>query len=308
MKNIFAGDSLTDPVTLGTYGLVYPALFSCWRLEGAINIAKAGSCAADQALAIYLNPPEVGDRCFLMLGTNDLGPVANSGRGYGAAALSLYSTTMLSYLYFMGGNIRTARDAAWSYTGTWGDNASIGKYSNTAGSTAAVQFSGDVFAMSHLLVDGIAGSFSLAIDGVNKGTFSPVPPATINTWYAHQSWAPSLIRIAGCGAGDHTAVLTLVSGYVLPDFIWLGPSGVSAYGLTIPRMRAPAVGTDAGVAAYNSALAGAIATASGDGIVAALIDTFAAIDPASPDLVLDGIHPTNQGHLKLHAALRAVIG
>jgi len=308
LKNIFAGDSITDPATLGQYGIVYPQWFSALRLETADNIAKAGSCAADQALAIYANPPATGDKCFLMLGTNDLGPNANSGRGYGAAALTLYSTTMLSYLYFMGGNVKTARDPAWSYTGTWGNNASVGKYSNTVGSIATVQFSGDVFAMSHLLADGVPGSFSITIDGVNKGTFSPVPSTTINTWYLHQTWAPALIRIAGCGAGVHTAVITLISGYVLPDWIWLGSSGVPVYGLTVLRERAPSVGTDAGVAAYNSTLSAAIATAAGDGISAALVDTSAAIDPTGADLLSDGVHPTNQGQLKISAAIRAVLG
>jgi hypothetical protein len=176
MTNIFAGDSITDPATLGTAGIVYAQWFSAMRGENAVNIAQGGSCAADQALAIYANPAASGDKYFFLLGTNDL-----ANRGYGSAALALYSTTILSFLYFMGGVTKTARDPAWSYSGSWTNSAGVGKYSSQVGATASVNFSGDIFAMSYLLSDLVTGTFSVTIDGINKGAFSVVPPAAIHT-------------------------------------------------------------------------------------------------------------------------------
>jgi hypothetical protein len=43
-------------------------------------------------------------------------------------------------------------------------------------------------------------------------------------------------------------------------------------------------------------------------MTASLVDVGAVIDPNGPDVMSDGIHPTNQGHIKMYGVMRAAIG
>lgn len=316
-RNIFFGDSVTSGglsgQSTGEFGAGYPFIFSSFRGEECVDKAIAGSTSANLiytagqlSLALYGTVPQVDDRFFIMIGTND-----RIQRGFGAGALALFKAALLAEVYWLASNKVVARDAAWTFTGTWANDwpgLTVGKYSATVGSKASVAFDGDVLAFGYVLMVA-GGSFSVTVDGVSKGTFSSVAPANPSVPPFNQGASPALLRIAGCGSGVHVAEFTVVSAAtILLDWVWTGANDLPVHLLTIPRCDpANYPSSDAGVAAYNATIADVAALAVADGLNVSVIDVSSRIDPLSADLMGDGVHPSNRGHLNIVGLLNAVL-
>lgn len=305
------GDSVTAGV-LTPNAANYPQITSIFKGEVLTNYAVSGAMAADQADQIYgiSGGFSTAPKITYMIGAND-------ERIYGTDAnkLANYKSILSAEIYYLGSTVARATEPSWSFTGTWANNApyTIGKASHTNGSTATVTFTGDVLLAGYIIQDGNAGQFLVTVDGVSKGTFNASGPAAIAT-YLGRTYAPALLRIAGNGAGSHTAVFTVVSPtgqYVYLDWISLGISSTMIFQSSITRQTAAGYaangGSDANVAAFNSAIRSIVTQAQGDGINVTYVDASANFNP-STDAGSDGIHPTDLGQVKLAVPMTAAAG
>lgn len=319
----YFGDSLTEgDLPSGARNLTYPWAVSSAAGRYANVLAIAGSNTADQAPYIYGYTPQPGSRTFIMLGCND-----RIMRGDSVADQAIYSGSLGALLYWLAGSPQpAASSASWSFpAGTWNapEAYGIGKYTAENGAQAQVTFSGDIFTLGYLLYDSglgpVLGSFTVTIDGVEKGSFCEVPPAKIAAGPNNVPYIPALARIAGCGPGEHTALITVTGpegSYVFLDWAGAGgTNGVPTYLLTIPRC-APTYGLpiplnyptqDESVAVYNAIIDDLAAQAVADGLTnVSLIDTVPWLNPAC-DLGPDGLHPTQQGQMNLAACVIAAL-
>lgn len=293
----FHGDSITAGYGVDeTARLYYPWLTAEWLGEEISNHAVPGYTTAD--LWATIKTLSAGKHCIL-IGENN-----HMSHGDSAEQLASYRTQLDAMAHWLTHGKRTLQHADWTFTGTWLDTASVGKYA-AGPATATVTFSGDEFRLGYVIADWYAAGFSVSIDGVDKGTFTCEAP-TIGPIH----WAPALLRIPGCGAGQHTATISTVGAdathYTFLDCVYDEPAGGDVFVLTLPRINQaippysnyPAGHWDAVVANYNAQIASVVAQADG----ATLVDITPLLDPVTCTM-WSGDHPNNRGHVAIAKAL-----
>lgn len=302
VTNAWFGNSETAGgfVTSGLPRLYHPWMVSYLREEGIENYAVGGSHATHQSVAIFGNTPAANRRYFYSVGTND-----NIGKGYASAQIETFKSIVSAQVYWMAGNKVIGQNAAWSYTGNWSNNnlLGIGKYTGTPGDTATITFTGDLFLFGYIIGDSpYGGTFNIAIDSVDKGTFPITAGTIIQSGGAGPNWGPAVLRVAGLGSGSHTAVITAVEAntttprLVFVEWLGVGSNNLPVYLLANPNLNQsiwPANVYD-GVSVYNTALSGIASQAASDGYNVTYLDTSL----TGTDMGPDGAHPTNQGEAK----------
>lgn len=332
--NVHYGDSITAGEVAGQG---YPWLFAMVRGDKVNNQARGGSNFADVALQAYAHTPIAGERQFIMVGAND-----RIHRGDNAADLQLFQQGIGALLYKLGAQKATLTASGACAT----DNVyGFGYTCNNPGDTISFQFTGPTLALGYRAYDmqavgggplvPIVGSFSVAVDGVNVGTFATTPVAKIASGprycdYSVGSWpcpfAPQLLRLTGFAPGvSHTAVLTVQPNtYPAVTINWASSglsSGAPIVALTMTRSLVAAAPScngnqcytyfDQSTAAYNSAISAATQQAAADGLNVTLVDTSAYVSPYAGadvndgDLGPDNLHPSLMGQANLAAALVA---
>lgn len=292
---------------MGSAGIYYPWLLATMtRNPNLLNFARNANAAADQADAIYARNPVAGDRHFYLVGTAD-----RAINGCTPAALQLFSMILGAEVTWLACDKKVANvEGAWTWSGAWlpgGAYGGIGKYSVTPGDYAEATFMGDVCRLGYTVENSWGKSFTLSIDGVERGTYSAGPPTGIVSAYG-RPYAPALAAVSGCGPGQHTARLTVNPGYGAVEVDWLstGPNGLPLYLLTLPVTSDP--GVDLAISIYNGVIRAVATSAADDGLNVTVVDTGSAIDRATDLCVtnrqgLDGIHPNSSGHMKMTIAL-----
>lgn len=304
------GDSITLGVAASS-GHSWVALVQSVGLS-LTNCGVSGAMAIDGAPSIYATTPSATDKFTIAYGTNDEITYGTSAqkRGYYKAALAAY----IAWL----GSALTSGQSGITYSGTWTNLSSYGgalfKRSDQNGSTASFSFSGDVLYLTTLQQDIATGTFSIVIDGMNKGSFSTAAPGINSTLGA--SFGPQLIRIAGLGAGLHNVVLTVTSPSGGANAIYIGPWGTPSPGASVAlqnvlRLSNAAYSTysvtEANVASYCADVSDLCSTYAADGLNVRLVDAFKAVNPCCDLSQSDGVHPVDSGHAKLAAQYIAIL-
>lgn len=299
---IYYGDSITGQdgaqATMGASGVYYPWIVAAHTGEpDFLNLASNGAKSQDQIDSVYAHTPASGDEFFYLIGTND-----RVTYGASSNAQTLFRNAVSAAVYWLAGGKTLA--SSCTLNGSWANCQHFGEQFSRASGVAndyvEASFTGDAFLFGYSLVDGFNGTFSVSVDGVSKGTFSCLSPATIGG----RGYGPGVLRITGCGAGSHTARVTVLSNGLGFEYIGNGtPNSNPVYLLTQPRTSSS--GDDANVAIYNGILSSIATQATADGYSVTLIDVGSKID-RTIDLV-DPAHPNNRGHLKMAAEILRVI-
>lgn len=309
-------DSYGDSITLGNQvGVTTPfrtLLSSCNGMTNT-NHAVSGDQAADQSLiAVNKAISDTTDQRFtLMIGYNDQ-------RLYGTSAAKRgffrrYAAATMAWLAIPDNRKFTGRDTTnIAYVGAgWADDAVIGRRSGTAAETATFTATGRTIYIASLLHDNAgAGTATITIDGVNCGTLTSKATGafTLNGC----SYAPALYRFSGLADTAHTVVLTMDgTGFFYVEWV-AGNSGLPLLhgphlwvgGITRGSTAAYGAsgGSDVLVGQYNDELVNAIAELNDDGLPVTYVET-AFLNPTTE--TIDGIHPTDAGHVKLANAFES---
>ena len=281
--------------------------------------AVGGDCVADQGNESFMFSPAQGDTFLLWLGTND--------KTLGADDADKESNTQkghLAILFQLGikDGVNKVRANAMSSTGTWTALGTTidprGKYSSTNGSTLTASVSGTTVALVGWRNNTQAGQFSVTIDGVNKGTFS-CTPAGAKAPSALIGYGPFALTFGSLANTSHTVVITVTSATNASNVVYM--SFVAGLGSTIdpadPKVFVgntheftAAANTLRSITAgrndrYKTIISGNVTTAQGLGINAHPVDVDAAIGDA--DLGSDGLHPNQDGYIKVRDAFIAVM-
>lgn len=307
-----AFDAFGDSITLGTGASDaahrYANLISTRRGWTLTNHGVSGDMVADQASPVFTKVVGSGSQSTLMLGTNDQ-------RTYQASlpkqdAFKLGHLALAAWLALA--DSKKVYGQAGALTGTWTNSvvyaAGLMKQSIVPASTATYTVYGTTVYIGSVLQNSIVATFSVAIDGVAKGTFSCAPVGVTITSVNALTYMPQLLRFPGLSEGAHTVVITVVTAsaanpvYVIfvagnggartktgPN-IWIG---------NVPRFTAAGYiasgGSDAVVASFNRMIRDNVRLLAGDGLNVALADSCANLNTAA-DIGGDGVHPDDSGH------------
>lgn len=303
------GDSITDGTGASAPANEYVALLAAARGWTVTNHAVSGDMVADQADPVFTLDVGNGQQSTLMLGTNDMRTYTSNVSK--RAAFKAGHAALLAWLAIpdarkQKGQGRDSVTGTWTNTSVY-DGGSLGIQSIVPTSTATFTAYGSVVYVATILQNSIVATFSLTVDGVNRGTYSCAPGATI-TSVNGLTYMPALVRIPGLTEGPHTVVITVVSAstsnpvYVLWVAGNLGHAtkgGPNVWCGNVPRFTSAGYtasgGSDGDVAAFNAMIRDNVRVLSADGLNVALVDSAARLAPAT-DLDTDGVHPDDSGH------------
>lgn len=309
--NLIFGDSISTKSTAS--GATSAASSYASLLQSALGVtvdtvAVAGSMAADQAQLIYSYTAQAGDRFIVALGTNDERIYLTD-----TAKRAAYHQIVQGILSFLGTPTkRNGLDSSIIYTGSWGATAvyGMGKNSYTQGDKATFTVNGTAAYIGLIAQSGAPGVAEIRVDGVLHGTW--LTSQNINTSLG-ATYCPSLYRIGGLSAGDHSVEVKVVSSggsgaRVYLDWIATSTQTIKPdlYVVNVPKAQAYSTGgSDANVALYNAELSTIVNELAADGLHVHLVNIC---DILNPSLDMDGgYHPVNIGHSKISAALNSAI-
>lgn len=290
------GDSITTGTGATSFANSYLGLLQTDLGVTFSNQAVSTSMAMDQATALYSIAASSGDVTTIMLGTNDQAKYNTD-----ATKLDYYVKALRAFGIYTGAVTTPATPAnGVSYTAGWitGGYAWSSYGSTTVGSTATFSATGNTIALGMICQYPNASTFSVTIDGVNKGTFA-TGAADMKT-ILNRAYGPMCLAFTGLGAGSHTVVITVVNGGTQVYLQWfsvLTPKSGVVYVNTPYAVNYTIGGSDANVDTYNAALASLVTELSGYGLTVSLADANSVLVKATD--MADNVHPNNAGHLKI---------
>lgn len=302
------GDSITTGFNVSQGYVMRLASSRAMEID---NMAVNGSQALDVATAVYGNS---SGQAIVMVGTND-------HRIYGTDATKrgYYNKALQSVIAWMALPSKISAQQA-AITGQWDANAALyggalGRRSWTSGSTLSAMVSGKTVYVGYTIQESISGTFNVLVDGVVKANVSTNGNGV--TTYRGLAFGPQLIRISGLTDTAHTVQVNVTSngypgGLVYID--WIAGSQQASndvYVSNVIRMGSAGYASNPGtsdtnVANYNSDISARLSEFTTDGIAVHTVDSASTINPAT-DLQLDGIHPTDEGHIKIRDGFNAVM-
>jgi lysophospholipase L1-like esterase len=311
------GDSTFVGVGASSPSMSWPsqvAAAKSWTLD---NYGISGSWVADQADAYFSVPAAKGDINLAELSVNDM-----RGIGTDSAEQSAFAEEALSVLAY-----RAIPDSSKVFgagavlSGTWSTpnfyGGAICRDTADAGASATFTVDGTVVYVTGILQIGNASTWTLAVDGASKGTFSTLSPLPWTGTY-DRSYGPYGVRIAGLRTGSHTVTFTSAAGTDADNmayFCWAGgnsgagPSWPKVYQANTIRLTEAGYeygGSDVAVSQFNALLKALDTTLVSDGLNISYVNISSGYDPdtmASPD----GVHPDDAGYTAIANAALATM-
>lgn len=287
-----------------------------WTLT---TTAQGGNTISDQAPSSFLFSPASGDIYTMWLGTNDNFFIQTDGNKLAASKAAHLG--MLLHLATKEGSNKV-RAQSMSSTGTWTNLTKAidasGRTSSTNGSTLSCTVAGPSVAVVAQWNGASTGTFTVTIDGTNKGTFTCKPPGGVQPSNIGNNFGPFGLVFTGLSNSSHSVVIAVtsttggtnnvyidfVAGYsgtvnptdpqVLVGNIYdLGPAGDIFNGITQVM-----------VININNAISSNITTAQALGLRVSLVDTYSIVTPSDINPV-DHLHLIQSGYLKVMNAFAA---
>jgi lysophospholipase L1-like esterase len=263
-----------------------------------------------------------GDVMLALVGYND-----QRGGGTDLTRRTHFANTLRGIVGWWCLQDKTMAQDADSETGAWTDltfyGGQIGRTAATAGPTITFTnvFGDAVYVAVQADTTGTS-TYTVTVDGVNRGTFNTGP-----SFYNAAAFAPSYvgpngngtidenpwaIRIGGLGMSRHTVTVSVASVAGGPvSVLWVGGSANTKYpgegpiALIGNTLRSTPAGynsgSDAGVSAYNSDLTLLIEQMRRDGLAVVLVDACQTFDPDT-GMSGDNVHPNDLGHAQIAEA------
>ncbi|PWB61321.1 MAG: hypothetical protein C3F14_11945 [Deltaproteobacteria bacterium] len=314
------GDSITVGVGATDNQSAYANVIARRNGWTLTNRAQSGMELADQVPLMYSESVAADANYFTLAGFNDMRQFGTDNEGISTYRNGLFAAMAWLALPEAAKTRATADNVA--YTGLWDPSpayAALGKSSAQQGATAAFSVDGSVIYVGAAARFGGSGAFSLAVDNVDRGTWSANASRAPASGFPY---VPFLIRLTGLSPGRHTVVLTVTSAADNVFFDWaagLGPlpearpfvyvgntlrMSAAGYALGSPDWNR---GSDAAVALFNAAIRDVCDTLAADGMNVLCVDASAAYDPDTADASPDRVHPSDQGMAKIAAAFIAAM-
>jgi hypothetical protein len=270
--------------------------------------ARPGDCVADQGPNAFQFHSIAGDIYVVWLATND----KILGAGITARENDTQAGHLAMIMTLATKEANKVRPAAMTLTGTWVNSTNTtdasGVGSTTNGSTATATVTGTDILYSGWWNTAWAGTFTITIDGVNKGTFSTTPAS--GNLGAQTTLGPFALLFSGLSNAAHTVVLTVTSTTGANNAVFLNYfSGHVSGALINPADPLVVVSnthdftaagntaqgtTTAQNARYDTLIAANVATAQRLGLNAKLVDMNALVGGNTSLILPDGVH-LNQG-------------
>jgi lysophospholipase L1-like esterase len=294
MKYTALGDSITYGAGASSSANSYIGRLNTDLGVTVDNAAVSTSMVMDQTPALYTRTTSTGDRSIVMLGTNDQAKYNTDPvkRGYFIDGLRAFST-------WLSASCALVNPSSATLTGSWNNGYAFSCYGATSpGSKATFTVSGPTVVLGMLRQYNNSATFSVAIDGVNKGTFAV--GGDVRTILGAAFGAMGL-AFSGLGAGSHTVEVTVLSAdsanvVFLHWFSACVPKAKAVIG-NIPHAVAYTYGgSSANVDAYNADIASLASEMSGYGLDVSVVDICSALIAAD---MYDNVHPNDSGHLKI---------
>jgi lysophospholipase L1-like esterase len=280
-----------------------------------VNRGANGDMAADQAWKAFMDARAAGDASTIFCGVND-------ERIYGTPVGKRNHYIRFMRRLILDAVLVTKKLARTQLTktGAWSNTQanSIGLASNSAGAKVSGVVNGSEIYIGSIIQSDpacVGSSIQVKVDGVIVGTFS-CDGATSNMQTANGTeYSASAHRFAGFTDTNHTVELEVISTNGSYNYVdWIAGSGAQvggrAFVANVIRMTAAGYaaygGSDANVAAYNTALWAMVDQLIADGLRVHKVDLHSIINPAT-DLLPDGVHPNASGHLEIANAFWAAM-
>lgn len=311
------GDSITAGTGASDAAHRYINLLATYKGWTLTNNAVSGSQISDptQIDMLYDTTITADMNIVTLAGANDMRTSQSN-----AALQQTYRNSLLAALAYCAlPDTYKTWAPSMSSTGTWVTSPSVsngkGLRSSTNGSTLTTTVEGDTVYVGYVVSPNYDGTFTVTIDGVNRGTFSTtasVPTRTVDSG----EWANVAVRFTGLSDKPHTVVVTITSSTGKDVWIdWIGGNGIP-YEITGPnvwvgnccRMTSGGYstwgGSDTLVAVWNNMIREVCEALASDGLNVLLVETTDALDPAT-GLDTDGLHPNDTGHQQIADAFAA---
>ena len=272
------------------------------------NHAAQGTQAEDpgQAVDVFQQNITTSSKSMILTGYNDMrlwGTSTANGldtyEGTLRAMLVWLATPTAKKIYAHSSGVTTSPSNAWTDMNTSLYPINIGKYTNTLQATAtANKVYGTVIYVTSIKLNSGGGTFTVKVDGVDKGTFSC---SDAQTTAGGMFYAPFVARVGGLGDGFHTVeVRHTASGYVYLLSI-SGNVGLTTktgpevwVGNCLLMQAYDNAGSDAAAGKYNTIIRKVVRELAGDGLNVGFADAAAYFDPATM-MGSDGVHPNVTG-------------
>lgn len=271
------------------------------------NFASGGDMVADIVRrGIYGQTLAAGDISAIYAGTNDQWKYGTNAtkRAYTISGLRnviLWLATTSKVKAIAGG----VESGAWANTPIIG----VGRYTTQVGATKEFTCNGTIAYVGILGADnGLGAQYEILKNDVSVGTFNSNVPGvkTYNNWpyldYVDRipCQPGDVIKVKNLGGNLHVQWFTDNNQAVKPRVVFgtvvkMSPAAYAQWG-----------GSDANVAAFNADYLALASALQADGFDVVLADNSA--NNNSTDLLSDGVHPSNAGHLKMKDAYSAALG
>lgn len=306
-----------DSIMLTTAGLVADAYGYTIN-----NYCGSGETCPDQSPGVFAQTPAAGDVNIYWLGTND--KIKNAADI--TARLNDFSACHLSHLLHLAikdsGRVKaTAMTAAGTWSNLANSTYASGRSSTTNGSTLTGTVSGTTVALCGYWNGALTGgTFTVTIDGVNKGTFNCFPSYTAAALGNIRNYGSWSLLFTGLSAGSHSVVITVSSATGSNNQVFINwIAGLSAGSVVTTDPLVVVANTHDFTAAenttrgtttalntkYKNAIAANVTTCRGYGLNVVLVDMDAVLGDSD---LADGMHPTHAGYLKARDAYVTGIG
>lgn len=311
------GDSTFVGVGASSPSMSWPsqvAAAKSWTLD---NYGISGSWIADQADAYFSVPAAKGDINLAELSVNDMRGIGTDSAqqsAFAAEALSVlaYRAIPDSSKVFGSGAVLAGK---WSTPNFYG--GAICRDTADVGASAAFTVDGSVIYVTGIMQIGNASTWTLAVDGVSKGTFSTLSPLPWTGTY-DRAYGPYGVRIAGLHSGRHSVTFTSATGTDADNmayFCWAGgnsgagPAWPKVYQANTIRLTEAGYedgGSDLAVSQFNALLKTLDTTLSWDGLNITYVDISSSYAPGTMASA-DGVHPDDAGYTAIaNAALASM--
>lgn len=308
------GDSVTRYIAATDVAHGYVSLLSTATARAITNHGIDGDMVPDAMNKVYGVNLAASERATIMLGINDdriycPSPCASPD----ATKIGYYRRGLQAEVAWLALFAKQTARTSGSYTGTWGNTPvnSIGKSSNTNGSTASFTVSGSVVYVGMLQQDSAPGTFNVLIDGIVVELAGTTQTSGLGPTVNGVTYGPMLKRYPGLSVGLHTVQIVVISAsgggnYVYVDWVAGNDQGAkpAVYVGNVLRGSAYAGGSDISVAAENVQVAGLIAELQADLLNVVAVDASGAINQTT-DMEVNGRHPVNAGHAKIESVFYA---
>ena len=209
---VFWGDSFTLGVGASA-GKGFSNIISDVIKAQELNMGLSGGSIVDISKRVFTTETNLGNINFILPGFNDqahFGENSNNLQSYGdslEAIITYVSIPNVNKVFSSSNSV--VRDGVWN---TFNEYGGTGLYTDVVGSKLTFTIDGDTAILQYIQQYLNQSSFSVKIDGVNRGTFTSVGNVSNGGAISNLMYSSKQQVFTGLGPGQHSVVVEYLSG------------------------------------------------------------------------------------------------